>query len=102
MKRIAIYPGTFDPITFGHFDIIKRALQLFDHIIISSAIGIRKPEVAIFEETIKLLGVISKEAVFIDNTKENIISAQKLGFKAIEFKDISQFRQELLSLFAKP
>ena len=35
--KIAIYPGTFDPITFGHIDIIKRASDLFDHIIIAVA-----------------------------------------------------------------
>ena len=31
---LAVYPGTFDPITFGHIDIIKRASEMFDHIII--------------------------------------------------------------------
>ena len=30
MKKIAIYPGTFDPITYGHIDVIKKALKLFD------------------------------------------------------------------------
>jgi pantetheine-phosphate adenylyltransferase len=35
--RIAIYPGTFDPITFGHLDIIKRATDLFGHLIIAVA-----------------------------------------------------------------
>lgn len=35
--KIAIYPGTFDPITFGHVDIIKRAAKIFDHIIIAPA-----------------------------------------------------------------
>jgi pantetheine-phosphate adenylyltransferase len=35
--KIAIYPGTFDPITFGHIDIIKRAADLFDHLIVAVA-----------------------------------------------------------------
>ena len=35
--KIAIYPGTFDPITFGHLDIIRRAADLFDHLIVAAA-----------------------------------------------------------------
>jgi len=34
MTKIAIYPGTFDPITFGHIDVIKKALKLFDKIVV--------------------------------------------------------------------
>ena len=34
MKKIAIYPGTFDPITYGHIDVIKKSLKLFDKIIV--------------------------------------------------------------------
>ena len=34
MNKIAIYPGTFDPITYGHIDVIKKALRLFDKIIV--------------------------------------------------------------------
>ncbi|MDP1573359.1 MAG: pantetheine-phosphate adenylyltransferase [Coxiellaceae bacterium] len=41
-KRIAIYPGTFDPITKGHLDIIERAAKLFDEIIIAVAVSDRK------------------------------------------------------------
>ena len=37
MSNIGIYPGTFDPITFGHIDIIKRSLKIFDHLIIGLA-----------------------------------------------------------------
>ena len=37
MSKIAIYPGSFDPVTNGHVDIIKRALKFFDHIIIAVA-----------------------------------------------------------------
>ena len=34
MNKIAIYPGTFDPITFGHIDVIKKSLKLFDKIVV--------------------------------------------------------------------
>jgi pantetheine-phosphate adenylyltransferase len=34
MKKVVIYPGTFDPITFGHIDVIKKALKLFDKIVV--------------------------------------------------------------------
>ena len=34
MSKIAIYPGTFDPITYGHIDVIKKALKLFDKIVV--------------------------------------------------------------------
>ena len=35
MNKVAIYPGTFDPITFGHIDVIKKALKLFDKIVVA-------------------------------------------------------------------
>jgi len=42
MKSIAIYPGTFDPITNGHLDIIERALRIFDQLIVAIAINLDK------------------------------------------------------------
>lgn len=42
MKAIAIYPGTFDPITNGHLDIVERAAKLFDHVIVAIAASARK------------------------------------------------------------
>ena len=41
-KRTAIYPGTFDPVTNGHIDIIRRALKIFDKLIVSVALNVRK------------------------------------------------------------
>ena len=46
MNKIAIFPGSFDPITVGHVDIVTRAVPLFDEIII--AIGVNTKEVFIF------------------------------------------------------
>ena len=42
MKKVAVYPGTFDPITFGHIDVIKKALKLFDKVIVAASDGTNK------------------------------------------------------------
>ncbi len=52
MQRIALFPGTFDPITIGHLDIIQRALPLFDKLIIG--IGRNSNKSAMFAEDLRL------------------------------------------------
>lgn len=52
---IAVYPGTFDPITMGHVDIIDRALNLFDKVIIAVAVNSAKDPVFSLEERIKMI-----------------------------------------------
>ena len=47
MNRKAVFPGTFDPVTTGHVDIVKRALPLFDEIVI--AIGVNSQKQTLFE-----------------------------------------------------
>ena len=42
MKRAAIYPGTFDPVTLGHLDVIKRAAAIFDRVVVAVAKSTRK------------------------------------------------------------
>lgn len=46
-QKIAVFPGSFDPITTGHVDLVKRALPLFDQIIV--AIGINSQKQTLFE-----------------------------------------------------
>src|SRR5690606_37146931 len=41
-QRIAVYPGTFDPITNGHVDILRRSLELFDEVVVAIATNVRK------------------------------------------------------------
>lgn len=55
MNRIALYPGTFDPITNGHFDIIQRALDLFDEVIIGVAIAKDKKPMFTLEQRINMI-----------------------------------------------
>lgn len=52
---IAIYPGTFDPITFGHIDIIKRGLNMFDKVIVTVAINPSKTPLFTLEERMEMI-----------------------------------------------
>lgn len=54
MKR-AIFPGSFDPITLGHFDIIKRGITLFDEIIVAIGINADKNYMFSLEERIQFI-----------------------------------------------
>ena len=54
-KTIAIYPGTFDPVTNGHVDIIKRALQLFDKLIVAVAHNPQKDPMFTVEERVDFI-----------------------------------------------
>ena len=54
MKNIAVYPGTFDPITLGHLDLIRRAVRMFDGVIVAIASNDRKKPLFSLEERIAL------------------------------------------------
>ena len=56
--RVAIYPGSFDPITYGHMDIIDRASGLFDKIIIAVAKSEAKSPLFTLEDRMKLAKTI--------------------------------------------
>jgi pantetheine-phosphate adenylyltransferase len=54
-KKIAVYPGSFDPITFGHLDIINRSLKIFDEVIVAVADNPAKKALFSAEERVALI-----------------------------------------------
>lgn len=53
--RKVIYPGTFDPVTFGHIDLVKRAIELFDAVVVTVAINPGKAPLFSTEERVSML-----------------------------------------------
>ena len=84
MERVAIFPGSFDPITIGHVDIIQRALPLFDKIIISVGSNSEKKYFFNLEKRIQWI-----KKVFIKNPKIEVKSYNKL---TVEFAKDSNAR----------
>jgi len=62
MSKIAIYPGTFDPITFGHIDVIKKSLKLFDKVVVGVSDESNKNYLFSSHERIEIV----KKALFKD------------------------------------
>jgi pantetheine-phosphate adenylyltransferase len=61
MKKIAVYPGSFDPITNGHVDIIKRGLRMFDELIILIAYNQNKKTLFSVEERSEMIREVIKD-----------------------------------------
>ena len=62
MNKVAIYPGTFDPITYGHIDVIKKGLKLFDKIVVAVSDVENKDYLFNSEERIQIV----EKALFSD------------------------------------
>ena len=79
MKKNAIYPGTFDPITYGHIDVIKKALNIVDSVIVAISDGNNKNYLFNSDERIEII----KKALFSD------LKLNKNKIKIISFKSLT-------------
>lgn len=98
MKKV-IYPGTFDPVTFGHIDIIKRAKELFDAVVVTVAVNPGKTPLFTLEERVYMLKESLKnyENIIVDSFEGLVVDhAHQVGALGIirGLRAVSDFEYE--------
>lgn len=94
-------------LTNAHHDFIDGLLeqnhlsQLFDEVIISSRLGVVKPDPRIFELALERLDARPRETIYIDDLERHVGSAQELGIHAILYQDFHQAKGELEKILKK-
>ena len=78
MNKVAIYPGTFDPITYGHIDVIKKALKLFDKIVVGVSNVSNKNYLFSSEERIHIVNKALFNDLKLNKKKISVVSFSSL------------------------
>ena len=78
MKKTAIYPGTFDPITYGHIDVIQKSLKLVDTVIVAISDGNQKNYLFSIEERIEIVNKALFSDLKFNKSKVKVISFNSL------------------------
>ena len=99
-NRIALYPGTFDPVTFGHIDIMRRAVKLFDRLVVAVALNPNKHPLFSLEERVKFIKNATKkfskiEVIPFDNLLISLAHAKKASVVIKGLRAITDFEFEL-------
>ncbi|MCK4448877.1 MAG: pantetheine-phosphate adenylyltransferase, partial [Candidatus Marinimicrobia bacterium] len=97
--KIAVYPGTFDPVTNGHLDILMRASSIFDVVYVAIVINLRKEPLFSTDERIRLVRECTKDFSNVQIEKFNglvVDFAQKVGATVVirGLRAISDFDYE--------
>ena len=100
MHKIALYPGTFDPITNGHFDVIERALGLFDEVIVAVAISLDKKPMFSLDKRIEMItkataGLNNVSVVGFDNLTVDLAKTHGASVLIRGLRAVSDFEYEL-------
>ncbi len=89
----AVYPGTFDPITYGHIDLVKRATKIFDNVVVAVASSSGKQPLFTMQERVTLarnvfsgysnVSVVGFDNLLVDFTKDHNASVILRGLRAV-------------------
>jgi pantetheine-phosphate adenylyltransferase len=90
LQRIAVYPGTFDPITKGHLNIIERASKLADKLVVGVAFDVTKPTLFSFDERVRMAKL---EASRIQDNTDKI---EVIGFKGLLIEFVKSCKSNLI------
>ena len=96
--KVAVYPGSFDPVTYGHLDIIKRASHVFDHLIVAVLNNSTKNPLFTLEERIGLLQEVTRELpnVEVDGFQDLLIHYMKSKQVIVRaLRSVSDYEYEL-------
>ena len=78
MKKTAIYPGTFDPITFGHIDVIQKSLKIIDKVIVAISDGNQKNYLFSIDERIEIVNKALFSDLRFNKNKIKVVSFNSL------------------------
>ncbi|UCH79564.1 MAG: pantetheine-phosphate adenylyltransferase [Candidatus Coatesbacteria bacterium] len=96
---VALYPGTFDPVTYGHLDIAERCMRIFDRLLIAIAINPWKEPLFDVEERLEMLRLVTQDlpGVEVDSFDTLTVSyARRVGAQVIVrgLRAVSDFEEE--------
>jgi pantetheine-phosphate adenylyltransferase len=100
MDRYAIYPGSFDPFTYGHLNIIDRGVKIFENVVVAVAHNVSKKTIFTLQERVEILKEIfkSRPEVKVDFFEGLLVDyARKLGTNIVlrGMRTVSDFESEL-------
>jgi len=110
-KNVALYPGTFDPITYGHLDLVKRSIRIFDRLVVLVAVNPQKQPLFSAEERLDMIRETTRpweqvvvdrfDGMLVDYAREKGIYTMIRGLRALTDFEI-EFQRALTNRRLEP